>query len=79
MPDKEKKNSMLSMLKGVLKGKRDECGDIVTQAEKVVSDYISRRRNEIINKYCKKKNPFVAFLAIGMSGVFLYLMYMILN
>lgn len=79
MPDKEKKNSMLSMLKGVLKGKKGECSDIVTQAETVVSDYISKRRNEIINKYCKKKNPLVAFLGIGISGAFLYLMYMVLR
>ncbi len=79
MPENEKKNSMLSMLKGVLRGKKEECTDIVTQAEKVIADYISKRRNEIINKYCKKRSPLVSFLIVGISGALLYWVYTLLN
>ena len=78
MPENEKKNGVLSMLKGVFMGKREECGDIITQAEKVISDYIYKRRNEIINKYCKKKNHCIAFAVLGVSGALLYIAYTLL-
>lgn len=79
MPENEKRNSMISMLKGVLKGRKDECSDIVTQAEKVVTDYINKRKNEIVNKYCKKRSHFQMFLIYVSSGVALYFIYTILR
>ena len=79
MPENEKKNGVLSILRVVFKGKKEECADIVTQAEKVISDYICRRRNEIINKYCKKKDPLIALGALGLSGVVLYALYVIMG
>ena len=56
MPDNEKKNGVLSVFRGVFKGKKEECADIQPQAEKVISDYINKRRNEIMSKYSKKKS-----------------------
>ncbi len=79
MPENDKINSMLAMLRGVLKGKKEECSDIVTQAEKVVSDYINKRKNEIVNKYCKKRNGFWMFLIYTFSGAALYFVYSILK
>ena len=78
MPDNEKKNGVLSVFRGVFKGKKEECADIETQAEKVISDYINKRRNEIMNKYSKKKSPFLK-IAIGLlSGALLYMAYTLL-
>ena len=72
MPDNEKKNALLSLFKGVFKNKKEEYADIVTQAETVISDYVSRRRNEIINKYCTKNRAFPIILATAGGLVLLY-------
>jgi len=78
MPENQKKNGVLDMIKGVLRGKREDCGDIVTQAEKVISDYILKRRNEIINKYCKKRNPLLVFAVTGLSFAVAFIAYTLL-
>lgn len=78
MPENERKNGVLAMLRGVFKGKREDYGDIVTQAEKVISDYIYKRRNEIINKYCKKSHPAIGAAVVASSGAILYLLYTLL-
>ena len=72
MPDNEKKNALLSLFKVVFKNKKEEYADIVTQAETVISDYINRRRNEIINKYCTKNRVLPVILTIGAGLVLLY-------
>lgn len=46
---------IINVLKEVFAVKRNNCDDIINQAEKIIADYISRRRNEIIDKYAKKK------------------------
>ncbi len=75
----DRKNGVLSMFMGVFKSKKDDCADIVTQAEKIISDYIYKRRNEIAEKYCKGKNSLMG-LGLGallMGGIyFLYSMLM---
>ncbi|MBO5743572.1 MAG: hypothetical protein J6R68_04740 [Clostridia bacterium] len=78
MPDNEKKNALLSLFKGVFKNKKEENADIVTQAETVISDYISRRRNEIINKYCTKNRALPVILMIAGGAVLLYGLWFIL-
>lgn len=78
MPENEKKNGVLSALKGVFKGKKEQCADIQTQAEKVISDYINKRRNEIINKYSKKKFPLFNCAVFILSGFILYMLYTLL-
>lgn len=77
MTENEKLNGVLAMLKGVFKGKKEDCGDIVTQAEKIISDYINKRRNEIINKYCRRRSPLVAMSVLGASAAALYLAYIL--
>ena len=79
MPDNEKKNGVLSALKGVFKGKKEQYADIETQAEKVITDYINKRRNEIINKYSGKKSPLLTVLVVLVSGFVLYMAYTLLS
>lgn len=79
MPDNEKKNGVLSALKGVFRGKKEQCADIETQAEKVITDYINKRRNEIINKYSGKKSSFLTFSVVLFSGIILYIAYTLLS
>lgn len=71
----EKKTGMLEILKGVFKIKKPCCEDIVYQAEKVIADYVSRRRNEIISKYHRKKHHFLNFLIVCISGALIYFVY----
>ena len=78
MPENEKKNGLLSIFKGVFKNKKEECADIVTQAETVISDYICKRRNEIINKYCQKNNYLPIAVVAGASCLVLYVLYVLL-
>ncbi|MDY3304725.1 MAG: hypothetical protein SOW78_10730 [Clostridia bacterium] len=59
----EKKNGMMYIIREVFRMKKPCCGDIVYQSDKVISDYIVRRRNEIINKYNRKKHPVLKFFA----------------
>lgn len=75
MPENEKKNGVLSALKGVFKGKKEQYADIQTQAEKVISDYINKRRNEIMNKYSKKKSPLFYCVPALASGLLIYMIY----
>ena len=75
MPDNEKKNGVLSVFRGVFKGRKEEYADIQTQAEKVISDYINKRRNEIMNKYSKKKSPVLKLAIALLSGALLYIVY----
>lgn len=78
MPENPKKNGVLSVFKGVFKGKKEQCADIQTQADKVISDYINKRRSEIMNKYCKKKSSFFTVAVFGALGALLYLAYSLL-
>ena len=78
MPENEKKNGLLSIFNGVFKNKKEECADIVTQAETVISDYICKRRNEIINKYCHKNTYLPIAVVAGISAIFLYALYILL-
>lgn len=78
MPDNEKRNALLSLFKGVFKNKKEENADIVTQAETVISEYISRRRNEIMNKYCTKNSALPIILMIAGGAVLLYGIWFIL-
>jgi len=78
MPENEKKNGLLSLFRGVFKNKKEECPDIVTQAETVISDYICRRRNEIINKYCAKNTALPAICIIASTVSLLYVLYLLL-
>lgn len=71
----EKKSGMSEFLKGVFKIKKPCCDDIVYQAEKVIADYVARRRNEIISKYNKKKHHFLNFVIFVVSGALLYFVY----
>lgn len=59
----EKRNGMMYIIREVLRMKKPCCGDIVYQSDKVISDYIVRRRNEIINKYNRKKHPILKLVA----------------
>ena len=79
MPDNEKKNGVLSALKGVFKGKKEQCADIETQAEKVITDYINRRRNEIINKYSDKGSLLLTASVVLLSGAVFYIAYALLS
>lgn len=74
----EKRQGMIEKLIGVFRGKKPCCEDILDQAERVISEYVSRRRNEIINKYRKRKNRFLNFAMFMMSVAFLYFVYRIL-
>ena len=78
MPENEKNNGLLSLFKGVFKTKKWECPDIVTQAETVISDYICKRRNEIINKYCAKNTFLPAICMIASAVSLLYVLYLLL-
>lgn len=78
MPGNEKKNGLLSLFKGVFKSKKEECADIVTQAETVISDYVSKRRNEIINKYCAGSSLVPAFVIAASCLVLGMVVYMVL-
>ena len=78
MPENPKKNGVLSVFKGVFKGKKEQCADIQTQADKVISDYINKRRSEIMNKYCKKKYSFFSVAVFVASGFLIYLVYALL-
>ena len=64
----EKKQGMMSILKIVFKGKRNFGEDIIYQAEKVVSQYISIRKNEIIGRY-SKKSKLLGFMTWGLAGL----------
>jgi len=75
----EKKSGMLDILKGVLKPRKMNSEDIVYQAERVISDYVSRRRNEIICKYKGKKNYVLNVMLVLVSGVLLYCVYRIFS
>lgn len=74
----DRKNGVLSLFKGVFKNKREDCADIITQAEKIIADYIYKRRNEIADKYCKSKNSLkgIGAGALIMGGI--YLLYTLL-
>lgn len=73
----EKKSGMLDILKGVFKPRKMNSEDIVYQAERVISDYISRRRNEIIYKYKGKKSRILNVMIFLVSGVMIYCVYRI--
>ncbi|MBQ4526502.1 MAG: hypothetical protein II998_00355 [Clostridia bacterium] len=73
----EKKNGMIEKIKGVFKVKKPVCEDIVYQAEQVISEYIARKRNEILTKYGKKKHRLLNLLLIFFSGALLYFLYCI--
>ncbi len=69
----EKKSGMADFWKGVFKIKKSHYDDVVYQAEKIISDYVAKRRTEIISKYNKKKHRLLNFLIFGVSCTALYL------
>ena len=70
-----KKSGMTDFLKGVFKIKKPYYDDIVYQAEKIISDYVAKRRTEIISKYNKKKHRLLNFFITATSCVIVYLIY----
>ncbi len=70
----DRKNGVLAIFKGVFKGRKDDCTDIVTQAEKIIADYICRRRNDIAYKYSKSTNTLkgIGVGAFLMGGIYLF-------
>lgn len=77
MPEKE--NRIMDKLINAFKPKKNTCEDIVCQAEMVISAYVSKRRDEIIAKYGRKKRSFSGFMIFCASGVILYLIYVALR
>ena len=75
----EKKSGIMYKLKNVFKPKKIVCEDIVCQADMVISEYISRRRGEIIARYSGKKSRFSGFLIFCVSAIILYLVYVSLS
>ncbi len=73
----EKKSVVAEFLKGVFKIKKTYNNDIVYQAEKVIADYVARRRNEIICKYSKKKHHALSLIIVAASGALIYFVYRI--
>ena len=67
------------MLKEVFAVKRNNCDDIINQAEKIIADYISRRRNEIIDKYAKKKHKILNLVLIATGMGVLYFLYLLIR
>lgn len=55
MSENQKKLTSRLLFRSRTKNKKTEAVDIVTQAENIVTNYIYKRKNEIINKYCKKQ------------------------
>ena len=75
----EKKSVVSEFLKGVFKIKKSYNNDIVYQAEKVIADYVARRRNEIISKYSKKRHRALNAAIIAASGALIYFVYRIIT
>ena len=75
----EKKSGIMYKLKNVFKPRKIVCEDIVCQADMVISEYISRRRGEIIARYSGKKSHFSGFLIFCVSAIILYLVYVSLS
>ncbi len=74
----EKKSVVAEFLKGVFKIKKSYSNDIVYQAEKVIADYVARRRNEIISKYSKKKHRALSLVIVAASVALVYFVYRII-
>ena len=70
---------IINVLKGVFAVKRNNCDDIINQAEKIISDYISRRRNEIIDKYAKKNHKILNLVLIATGMGVLYFLYLMIR
>ncbi|MBE7050785.1 MAG: hypothetical protein E7394_08510 [Ruminococcaceae bacterium] len=62
----EKKQGMLRMIKNALRSKKNCYEDIVHQAETVISQYITIRKNEIIGT-CYKKSRMLKFVLWGLG------------
>lgn len=73
----EKKSGMTDFWRGVFKIKKPYYDDVVYQAEKIIADYVAKRRTEIISKYAKKKHRFLNFMIITASCAAVYLIYRI--
>ena len=71
----EKKSGMTDFWKGVFKIKKPYYDDVVYQAEKIISDYVDKRRTEIINKYNKKKHRLLNFMIFAVSSATIYFIY----
>ncbi len=71
----EKKSGMTDFWRGVFKIKKPYYDDVVYQAEKIIADYVAKKRTEIISKYNKKKHHFMSFLIFTVSCVTVYLIY----
>jgi len=70
---------IINVLKEVFAVKRNNCDDIINQAEKVIADYISRRRNEIIDKYAKKNHKILNLVLIATGMGVLYFLYLLIR
>ncbi len=71
----EKKSGITDFWRGVFKIKKPYYDDVVYQAEKIIADYVAKKRTEIISKYTKKKNSFANFLIFTVSCAMIYLIY----
>lgn len=70
---------IINVLKEVFAVKRNNCDDIINQAEKIIADYISRRRNEIIDKYAKKNHKILNLVLIATGMGVLYFLYLLIR
>ena len=64
----EKKQGVLGIIKNVFKAKKCFNEDIVHQAESVITQYISTRKNEIIGTYTQK-NKLLSLMLWGLGIV----------
>ncbi len=62
----EKKQGVLGIIKNVFKAKKGFNEDIVHQAENVITQYISTRKNEIIGTYTQK-NKLLSLILWGLA------------
>ena len=74
----EKKSGITDFFKGMFKMKKPYQDDIVYQAEKIIADYVAKRRNEIITKYNQKKSKTVLFFIFGSAVALLCFIYNII-
>ena len=69
-----KKTGVFSIIRGVFRHKKDNCDDIVCQAESVISSYVGCRYDNMVYKY-KLKNRVLNIMLFFAGGFGLYLLY----
>lgn len=75
MPDK--RFGMFDMLKGVFRAKKPLSEDIVYQAERIISDYVSHKRGQIHLKCYKRKHTLKNLMLVCLFGALLFVAYRI--